>query len=133
VSHFTKVKTKIKSLARLKQVLKDLNYNYNEAEEQTALRIKGWNETEEQVLLEIETGCQYNVGVVLEEDTCQFVADWWGVETYTGVTQQDFIDKIMQKYAYNTVLDKITQKGYNIVTEEVDDKQNIRILIRKWE
>ena len=30
-------------------------------------------------------------------------------------------------------MDKIKDKGYQIVNEEVDNKQNIRIVLRKWQ
>jgi len=133
MSHFTKVKTKINDLVRLKQVLSELNYSFLEAAENTSLLIKGWDKTTEKVQLEIKTGCSYNVGVVVNQNQLEFVADWWGLETFTGVTQEDFISKITQKYAYSTVMDKIKDKGYTIITEDIDNKQNIRILLRKWE
>jgi len=133
MSHFTRVKTKINDLVRLKQVLQELDYTFLEAGQNSSLAIKGWDKLTQDVQLEIKTGCSYSVGVILNENNLEFVADWWGLETYTGVTQEDFINKITRKYAYSTVMDKIKEKGYSIVTEEIDDKQNIRILLRKWE
>lgn len=133
MSHFTRVKTKINDLVRLKQVLKELDYDFLEAGNNSSLVIKGWDKLTQNVQLEIKTGCSYSVGIILNENNFEFVADWWGLETYTGITQEDFINKITRKYAYDTVMDKIKEKGYSVVTEEIDDKQNIRILLRKWE
>src|SRR5512145_1039311 len=101
MSHFTRVKTQIKDLVQLKQALHDLEFQFQEAEAGSSLVIKGWEKQTESVQLEIKTGCSYSVGVVLNEGNYEFVADWWGLETYTGVTQQDFLNKITQKYAYN--------------------------------
>lgn len=133
MSHFTKVKTKIKDLIKLKEALKELNMEYVEASEGIPLKIKGWEKTQQQVDMEIKTGCSYSVGVLVKEDSLEFVSDWWGLETYTGIKQEEFLNKITQKYAYCTVLDKIKEKGYDLVTEEVDDKQTIRLVVRKWE
>jgi hypothetical protein len=134
MSHFTKVKTKIKSLIRLKDVLKASNYTFEEATEQNTLQIKGWNKDTTEVLLKIKTGGSYEIGIVQnQEGQYEFVADWWGVETTSGLAQKDFIAKITQQYAYSTVCEKMKQKGYDLVTEEVDEKQNIRIVMRKWE
>jgi hypothetical protein len=134
MSHFTKVKTKIKNFGRLKATLSQLDYSFEEATEDTTMNIRGWNKDTAEVLLKIKTGGSYDIGVIKnKEGFYEFIADWWGVETTTGLTQEDFINKITRQYAYSTIIEKIRQKGYDLVTEEVDEKQNIRIVVRKWE
>ena len=134
MSHFTKVKTNIKNFIRLKDILKALHYSYEQSTENTQVSIKGWNKENTGVLLKIKTGGSYDIGVIKnEQGLFEFVADWWGVETTTGLTQEDFINKVTQQYAYSTIREKMKQKGYDLVTEEVDDKQNIRIVVRRWE
>ncbi|MBN2532190.1 MAG: DUF1257 domain-containing protein [Spirochaetales bacterium] len=134
MSHFTKVKTEIKSFIRLKEILEELDYLYEQSTDGVAINIRGWNKEETEVLLKIKTGGSYDIGVIKNEDGFyEFVADWWGVETTTGLTQEDFINKITRQYAYATVMEKIRKKGYDLITEEVDEKQNIRIVVRRWE
>ncbi len=135
MSHLTKVKSKIKNLNMLKQSLNEIKMKFVESNIHNKLKIKAWNKKNEDILLEIKTGCSYSVGVVLNEEnnTYEFVADWWGVETYTGIIKEDFVNKITQKYAYNNVMDKIKDKGYELVTEEIDENKNIRIVLRRWE
>ncbi|MCP4133335.1 MAG: DUF1257 domain-containing protein [bacterium] len=135
MSHFTKVKTQIKNLVMLKQALDDLNITCVEAEEGQTIEIKGWNKDTTEVLMELKTGSSYSVGVIENQETgtYEFVADWWGIETYTEVTQEQFMNKITQRYAYNTVMDKIKAKGYDLVTEEVDEKEQLHVVLRKWE
>lgn len=137
MSHITKAKSKIKNLTLLKQALKDLGMNFEEATEENQLSVKAWNKEKEteNIIMSIDTGCSYNAGVVYntEEETYEFVADWWGIETYTEVTQEDFINKITQKYAYNNIMEKVKEKGYQLVNEEVDDKNQIRVVVRKWQ
>jgi len=134
MSHFTTVKTQITEFTRLKSIINDLGYGIVEATDGIKIYIDGWNKAKENVILKIKTGCSYDIGVIQnEEGMYEFVADWWGVESTSGIVQEDFIDKVTQKYAYSTVMDKIKEKGFDVVEEEVDDKQTIRIVVRKWE
>jgi hypothetical protein len=134
MSHFTTVKTQISDLVRLKTIINEMGYGILEASEGLKIYIDGWNKAKEEVILKIKTGCSYDIGVIRnEEGMYEFVADWWGVESTSGIVQEDFINKITQKYAYSTVMDKIREKGYDVVEEEVDDKQTIRIVVRRWE
>jgi hypothetical protein len=137
MSHITKVKSKIDNLLLLKKTLQDLEIECIEASTDNSIKLKTWGKEKisDDIIMEIKTGSSYNAGVVLnkEDNTYEFVADWWGVETFTGVKQEDFIDKITQKYAYNNIMDKIKDKGYELVTEKVDEEKNIRIVLRKWQ
>ena len=134
MSHFTKVKTKIKNLNRLKKILQELDFSYEESMETSNIKIRGWNKEETEVLLKIKTGGSYSIGVIKnKEGFYEFVADWWGVETTSGLEQENFINKITRQYAYTTIIEKIRKKGYDLVTEEVDDSQNIRLVVRRWE
>jgi hypothetical protein len=136
MSHISKIKTKINNLALLKQALSDLKMQYVEADANNKLKIKVWNNKtiEDDVVLEVKTGSSYSVGVVenKEENCFEFVADWWGIETYADLKQEDLIDKITQKYAYNNVIEKIRKEGYDVVTENVDNENKIKIVARKW-
>ncbi len=46
--------------------------------------------------------------------------------------QSGFIKKIRQRYAYNTVMDKLKKEGYVIAEEEKVQNNSIRIVARKW-
>lgn len=135
MSHLTKVKTQIKNYAILKQALTDLNIRYVESTESNELVVKGYDKDHEKVQMLLKTGGPYDIGIVhnVAEDTYEFIADWWGVENYVEMTQEDYINKITQRYAYNNVMDQIRSKGYDVVNEDVDEKENIRIVLRKWD
>jgi len=121
----------------LKSILSELNYKYIENSAENPIKIKSWDKKviDEDFILEIKTGSSYSVGVVLnkKDNTFGFIADWWGIESFTGEKQSDFIDKITQKYAYNNILDKIKDKGYQLVSENVDEDKNIKLVLRKWQ
>lgn len=133
MSHFTKVKTEIKSLATLKKALENLGYTYEEGTALQPVTIEGYEGKTTEVLLSIKTGCRYSVGVVLnDQGQFELVSDWWGLETNLGVKQDDFVNTVMKQYAYNTVLDKIQDKGFSIVSEQHDKGKNIKLVVRRW-
>ena len=134
MSHLTKVKSQITDLTLLKQTLDDLEIQYLEAAQGETLEIRGWNKEKTNAQLVLKTGGPYDVGVVVNEvdKTFEFVADWWGVETYTEMTEKQYVNKISQKYAYNNVMEKVRSKGYSVVEEKNDQKQNIHVVLRKW-
>lgn len=133
MSHFTKVKTEIKSLTYLKQALEALGYSYTEGSIENPITIKGYEGETTDVLLEIKTGCSYSVGVIKNSNNqYELISDWWGLETNLGVKQDAYVDTLMKQYAYNTVLDKIKDKGYSVVSEQVDNNNQIKMVVRKW-
>lgn len=138
MSHMTTVKSKISDLMLLKKTLQDLQISFTENSENQKVLLKLWNnETVERddIVLNIDTGSPYNIGVIFNDETktYEFVSDWWGVETYTKMKEEEFLNKIQQKYAYNSVLDKVREQGYDFIEEEVDEKNNIRLVVRKWD
>ena len=133
MSHFTKVNTQIKELALLKRAIETAGFTCVDAQGEL-IKIKGWNHDTADVLMEIKTTGPYSIGVIQnnETGTFEFVADWWGVETYNEITKEDFLNTITQKYAYNTIMDKIKEKGFNIVSDETDNSKHIHIVVRRW-
>lgn len=133
MSHFTKVKTEIKSLVNLKKALDNLGLTYVEGTVAQPVTINGYEGETTEVLMEIKTGCRYSVGLIKNKDNeYELVSDWWGLETNLGVKQKDFVSGIMKQYAYNTVLDKVKEKGYSVVSEQQDSNKNIKLVVRRW-
>lgn len=131
MSHFTKVKTKIKNLEMLKQALQVIGLTFTEAEENEQVTVKGWENNNLEAQMSIDPGCSYGIAVNKVDDGYELNADWWAIETYTGKTQQEFLSTIEKQYAYETIMDKIKQQGYSVVTEE-ESKEQIRIVVRRW-
>lgn len=131
MSHFTKVETQLKDLGTICKALQRMELTWRMAENGQKIAIKGLEKQMAEADLEIKTGCSYSVGVQLGE-TCKLVADWWAIETYTGKTQQEFIDGLTKEYAYVTVMDRVSQMGYSVVSEEENAGQEIRVVVRKW-
>ncbi|MBU0552277.1 DUF1257 domain-containing protein [Myxococcota bacterium] len=131
MSHFTKVETKIKNLVSLKAALKDLGYEFTEAEQ--GVEVRGYLGAKTKADLCIRASKTYDVGVVATATGYEFVADWWGVETTRGVTQEEFVKQVTQRYAYHQVLSEVAKMGYTIETDEVKEDQTISLTVRKWQ
>ncbi len=131
MSHFTKVETKIKDLVCLKKALTDLGYTFTEGEQ--GVVVKGYMGQTETAELSIHASSKYDVGVKATASGYEFVSDWWGVETTRGVTQEEFVRTVTQRYAYHKVLSEVAKRGYTIETDEVSEDQTISITVRKWQ
>ena len=125
MSHFTQVTTKITSKEMLVACLKELGYD---VEEKTA--IKGYRGQETPVDIAVRMKQGYDIGFVLGSDgTYSFVADWFGVQ---GVNEQQFTTKVQQQYALTTVMDKISNQGFNVVEQQREANGEIRLVVRRW-
>ena len=133
MSHFTAVKTKIKDLACLVRAIKDLGFEFTQAEALQQVRVRGYQGQTTDAVLSIKASKTYDIGVKVSADgTYEFVADWWGVETTRGVTEKQFIQQLTRRYSYHKVMDEVKKKGYTIETKEEKEDETIQIRVRTW-
>jgi len=132
MSHFTKCELKMTNLQAIKKALEDLEYEFTVAEAGQAVRVRGWRGQELDAAMSVNMG-KYDIGVVGNADgTYDLTADWWGVETTKGVSEEEFKNKLSQRYQYHNVLQACEAKGYT-VEEEVDEEDgSIQLVVRKW-
>jgi hypothetical protein len=128
MSHFTKVQTKLSDLVCLRQALADLGYTSEEG----SVEVRGYRGARERADLVVRTGSAYDVGFRKAGDVYELVADWWGVETGTGLTQEQFVQRLTQRYAYHKVLTEVRKQGFTVATEETQGDQTIKVVVRKW-
>jgi hypothetical protein len=128
MSQFTKVQTKITDLVCLKQALTDLGYQWQEG----VGDVRGYRGAREQADLVVRTGSSYDVGLRKVGEAYEVVADWWGVETGTGMGQDDFMNRLTQRYAYHKVIGEVRKQGFTVATEETQADRTIKVVVRKW-
>ncbi|HVV81480.1 MAG TPA: DUF1257 domain-containing protein [Kofleriaceae bacterium] len=132
MSHFTKCELKLTNLAAIKAALKDLQIEFEEAEEHQQVVVRGYRGDTIKGKLKINMG-QYDIGLVEQADgTYTFTADWWGVETTKGVSQAEFEQQVNQKYQYHNVKQACEEKGYAVEEEVNEEDGSIRLVVRKW-
>jgi len=128
MSHFTKVHTKITDLVCLKQAIADLGYTCEEG----AVEVRGYRGARERADLVIRTGSSYDVGLRQGAAGYELVADWWGVETGTGIAQGQFVNRLTQRYAFHKVMGEVKKQGFAVAEVETQADQTIKVLVRKW-
>ncbi|MCK5219165.1 DUF1257 domain-containing protein [bacterium] len=129
----TEVKTQIKDLVCLKNTLQEQGYAFEEATVEQKVYARGWNNGKQAADLVIRTGSPYDVGLKLQSDgQYGFVADWWAIETYTGMNQQQWMRNILQTYSYNKVMAEVKKKGFQIVDQEQNEDKTMKVMVRRW-
>jgi len=133
MSHFTSVETKIKDLVALKRALKDLNIQFTAAEQEEQVFVKGYQGQTTGAAMSIHISKSYDIGVKVDANGgVQFVADWWGVETTRGWSEEEFLQKVTRRYSYHKVMQEIEDRGYTLETEEQKDDETVQIRVRTW-
>jgi hypothetical protein len=132
MSHFTKCALKMNNLAAIKKALADLNLKFEEAVEGQTVMVRGYRGDSLQAKIKVDMG-RYDVGVVENADgTYELVADWWGVETTKGISEQEMAEQLGQRYQYHNVKQACEDKGYAVEEEVNEEDGSIRLVVRKW-
>ena len=132
MSHFTKCDLKMTNYEALKKALADMELAFQEAEEGASVSVRGYRGQTLDASLKIDMGT-YDIGVVKQQDgTLDLVADWWGVETTKGVSEDEFKNTLSQKYQYHNVKQACEEKGYAVEEEVNEEDGSIRLVVRKW-
>jgi hypothetical protein len=132
MSHFTKCELKMTNLAAIKKALADLELNFNEAVEGQGVNVRGYRGDSLQAAISVDMG-KYDIGVIANaEGTYDLTADWWGVETTKGVSEEEFKHRLSQRYQYHNVKMACEGKGYTVEEELNEEDGSIRLVVRKW-
>ena len=132
MSHFTKCDLKMTNFEAQKKALVDMELNVVEAAEGQSVVVRGYRGQTLEAALKIDMGT-YDIGVVKNDDgTLDLVADWWGVETTKGVSEEELKTRLKQRYAYHNVLMACEAKGYAVEEEVNQEDGSIQLVVRKW-
>ena len=132
MSHFTKCELKMTNLAAIRAALEDLKLTFEEAAAGQQVVVRGYRGDTLKAQFKIDMG-RYDIGVIANENgTYDLTADWWGVETTKGVSEEEFKNQLYQKYQYHNVKQACEEKGYAIEEEVNEEDGSIRLVVRKW-
>ena len=125
MSHFTRIRTQMVEKKYLTQALKDLGYTYEEGD----VQIRGFAGGQTTAEIKVPTESRgYDIGFRKAGDAYEIVADWWGVK---GINQEQFQQQLTQRYAYHAARAKLEAQGFNLITEEVEQDGQIRLVLRR--
>lgn len=132
MSHFTKCALKMTNLAAIKKALQDMQLKFTEAEQGQSATVRGYRGDTLKAAISVDMG-RYDVGVVDNQDgTFDITADWWGVETTKGVSEEEFKNTLSQRYQYHNVKQACEEKGYAVSEEVNEEDGSIRLVVNKW-
>lgn len=132
MSHFTKCALKMTNLLAIKKALEDMKLGFTEAEQGQAVTVRGYRGDTLKAAISVDMG-RYDVGVIANQDgTYDITADWWGVETTKGVSEEEFKHQLSQRYQYHNVKMACEEKGYSVEEEVNEEDGSIRLVVSKW-
>jgi hypothetical protein len=133
VSHFTNVETKINDLVALQAALVELGLAFEEATENTLVKVRGWKGSTLTAEAKIKASKSYDIGLQLtEEGTYKLVADWWGIEEETNEEAEQLQQRITQVYAKHKVKAEVAKQGFTLDEEHVEADGTIKLAVSKW-
>ena len=127
MSHFSKIQTSLKDLDLLKKSLNDLSIHW----EPELNHVRGYKQQTTFANLVIRQDNNYDIGFSWNGFEYQLVADiqfWqqpWSIET--------FLDRVSQRYAYNSIVESTSQQGFQSVSETVQEDGSIKVNTSKVE
>ena len=129
MSHFSTIKTQLKEVKPLIQALNNLGYNINQEEK----FIKGYRGKFTAVDISMNLPGDTNVGFKWNTNSNSYELvtdiDLWKFE----IPIERFISKVTQMYAYQTIISKSKEEGYQLVEEKNKNDGSIELVLTKWD
>ena len=129
MSHFSTIKTQLKEADPLIKVLNNLGYSVNEEEK----FVKGFRGKYTAVDISLNLPNDTKVGFKWDNNSNSFELvtdlDLWKFQ----IPVERFISKVTQMYAYETILSKTKEDGYQIVEQKNKNDGSIELVLTKWE
>ena len=129
MSHFSTIKTQIKEAEPLIKALDNLGFTINQEEK----FVKGLRGKFTAVDISINIPGDTKVGFKWDHNsnTYELVTDLdlWKFE----IPVERFISKVTQMYAYQTIISKTKEDGYQIVEQKNKNDGSIELVVTKWD
>ena len=128
MSHFSTIKTQLKDAEPLIKALNNLGYMINQEEK----FVKGYRGKFTPVDISMSLPRDTKVGFKWDNNSKAYELvtdlDLWKCE----IPVERFISKVTQMYAYQTIISKTKEDGYQIVEQKNKNDGSIEIVLTKW-
>ena len=129
MSHFSTIKTQLKEAEPLIEALNNLGYTIN----QEAKFVKGFRGKFTAVDISMNLPGDTKVGFKWDNNSSTYELvtdlDLWKFE----LPVERFISKVTQMYAYQTIISKTKEDGYQIVEQKNQNDGSIELVLTKWD
>ena len=129
MSHFSTIKTQLKDAEPLIKALNNLGYIINQDEQ----FVKGYKGKFTAVDISMNLPGDTKVGFKWDNNSNAYELvtdlDLWKFE----LPVERFISKVTQMYAYETIISKTKEDGYQIVEQKNQNDGSIELVLTKWD
>ena len=129
MSHFSTIKTQLKESEQLITALNHLGYQINRDEK----FVKGYKGKFTAVDISMNLPGDTKVGFKWDNNSNSYELvtdlDLWKFD----LPVERFISKVTQMYAYETIISKTKEDGYQIVEQKNQNDGSIELVLTKWD
>ena len=129
MSHFSTIKTQLRESEPLIKALNNLGYIINQEEK----FIRGYRGKFTAVDISLNLSGETEVGFKWDKNSNAYELvtdlDLWKFE----LPVERFISKVTQMYAYQTIISKTKEDGYQIVDQQNKNDGSIELVLTKWD
>ena len=129
MSHFSTIKTQLNDAEPLIKALNNLGYMINQEEK----FVKGYKGKFTAVDISMNLPGNTKVGFKWDNNSNAYELvtdlDLWKFE----IPVERFISKVTQMYAYETIISKTKEDGYQIVEQKNQNDGSIELVLTKWD
>ena len=129
MSHFSTIKTQLKDTEPLIKALNTLGFTINQEKK----FVKGYRGKFTAVDISMDLPGETKVGFKWDNNSNAYELvtdlDLWKFE----LPVERFISKVTQMYAYQTIISKTKEDGYQIVEEKNTNDGSIELVLTKWD
>ena len=129
MSHFSTIKTQLKESEPLINALSSLGFSINQEEK----FVKGYRGKFTAVDISMNLPGDTKVGFKWDNNSNSYELvtdlDLWQFE----LPVERFISKVTQMYAYQTIISKTKEEGYQIVEQQNKNDGSIELVLTKWD
>lgn len=126
MSHFSQIKTQIRNLSSLQAALTDLEIDWKPGPQE----VRGYQGQTRTADIAIEQSNGYDIGFSWNGSEYELIADlqYWNQPTPVD----HFLSKITQRYAFQTVLNETSQRGFQVAEQKQNADGSIRLVLQRW-
>ena len=129
MSHFSTIKTQLRETEPLIKAINSLGYSINQEEK----FIKGYRGKFTAVDISMNLPGDTKVGFKWDNNSNAYELvtdlDLWKFE----IPVERFISKVTQMYAYQTIISKTKEDGYQILEQKNKNDGSIELVLTKWD
>lgn len=124
MSHFTRIRTKLRHLGRLEKALRDLGYTPSRGN----VAVRGWDGHTRPADLVVPQANGYDFGFKQEGDELVLIADVWGFRGDLG----ELVGRITQQYAYQICVEQAEGQGFRVTGSETLADGSIKLTVERY-